>query len=212
MSIDIKIEDGHGAGYKAKFDPDGAVHTVVHPHPPERIDANPILPTREFLTLGGDGSTTSMLVNGATTSQEFTLEADPLRSTYISTLSFLIIDAGAALQEFGNLAALSNGCDLEWSTSDLGTTTIGSGLTTNFSLVRLCGGQPAFGNTTGAFIASNVSGNSEGVFPVLSFEKVFGIRYGLRLRAGSNDKIIFRINDDVSTMDAFNVIAYGFKF
>ena len=74
----------------------------------------------------------------------------------------------------------------------------------------MCQGNPAFGNGTGAFRANNASGNSEGYIPVLDITDVFGLTWGIKLRKGTSDRIIMRIKDDTSAVDAFNCIAYGF--
>ena len=47
--------------------------------------------------------------------------------------------------------------------------------------------------------------------PVLDLRKVFGLSWGLRLRAGTEDKITVTIRDNVSGVDQFDCIAYGFK-
>lgn len=209
--IGVNLISGNGNNRAVKVSEEGQMEVVVHPHPP-RGEVLVGLPLRSFLTLNDDGTTTNMLVDGSTTAQEFIFSADTEYDTYISALSFLISDASATLKDFGNLAALTNGCDLEWITADLGTVIIGNELKTNFDMVRMSLGAPAFGTGTAAFIAGNVSGTSEGLLPVIKFSEVFGLDYGLRLRKATNDKIVFRINDNVSTMDAFNAIVYGFRF
>lgn len=165
---------------------------------------------RQFLTVDGTAQgSNDMQVDGGTTSVEFFVPADTTNDLYISNLSFVIADATATLEKFGNITALTNGCDLEYF-SDGGTTTISDALKSNFDFVRLCLGNPPFGDGTGAFRASNVESNSEGYIPVLDFKRVFGIEWGIRLRPGTTDKIIVRVNDDTQGVDAFNCIAYGF--
>jgi hypothetical protein len=52
---------------------------------------------RNFLTLGGDGTTSSMLVDGSTTSQLFYIQAVPNLDIYITSISFLIAATGVSL-------------------------------------------------------------------------------------------------------------------
>ena len=63
---------------------------------------------------------------------------------------------------------------------------------------------------TTAFIANNVDFISEGIIPVLDLKDTFGFRWGLELRNGSTQKIVLTINDDITGIDAMNVIVYGF--
>ncbi len=165
---------------------------------------------RQFLTDDGTSSgSNDMQVDGSTTAVPFWVPANATNDLYIANLSFVIADATAVLNKFGNITALTNGCELEYFT-DGGTTTIASALKSNFDFVRLCLGNPPFGDGTAAFRASNVEGASEGYIPVLDFRKVFGIPWGIRLRPGTTDKITLRVNDDTTGVDAFNCIAYGF--
>ena len=208
MSRTTKIEDGTGSGNYAKVSKEGYLYTQEAPFPP--VDAESKLTIyREFFTLNGDGTTIDMRVDGSVTPQRFWIQAEPDRDIYITSLSFKLADSGASLNEFGGIAALANGCRLYY--EDLnGEINIGTGLITNFEIIRLCLGQPAFGEGNTAFIAGNVAGNSEGVIPVLDFRN-FGFRWGLRLAAGSLNRLIIEINDNVTAIDAFDIIAYGFR-
>ena len=208
MSRTTKIEDGTGSGNYAKVSKEGYLYTQEAPFPPADEESKLTI-YREFLTLNGDGTTIDMRVDGSVTPQRFWIQAEPDRDVYITSLSFKLADAGAALNEFGGIAALANGCRLYYEDQN-GEINIGTGLITNFEIIRLCLGQPAFGDGTSAFIAGNVAGGSEGVIPVLDFRN-FGFRWGLRLSAGSLNRLIIEINDDVTAIDAFDMIAYGFR-
>ena len=207
--INVRIVDGTGDGRGLKVNGEGEMPVVVHPHPPRDEDESPD-PYRQFFA--NSAGATDMLVDGSSTSQEFFIQADAVSDIYVKSCSMVISDAGAALNEFGNLAALTNGVDFEWVTQDKGTLTIGSGLKTNFDMVQLSTGQPAFGDGTAAFRASNVSGTSEAYIPHFDFNAIFGMMWGLRLKKGTTDKIVWRINDNVSTMDRFDCVAFGLRF
>lgn len=141
---------------------------------------------------------------------EFYIPAHASRDRYITQVSFLIADASADLTKFGAVTALTNGCDFEYVFGTGETIIIHGTLKTNWDFIRMCSGYPAFGSTTNAFIASNVSGASEGIIPVFNFLNLIP-PYGLCLQAGTTQKLLIRLNDDTSGVDAFDAIAYGFE-
>lgn len=139
----------------------------------------------------------------------FWIPADVDNDRYITAISFLIADAGASLNEFGAIAALTTGCVLEY--NRIGeVVTIHDNLRSNWDFIRLCLGTPAFGATTNAFIASNVFGSSEGVIPVFNFATIIP-PHGLKLERGTAHELILRVKDNTSAIDAFNAVAYGFE-
>lgn len=202
--IDVGIKDGFGSGNTLKINSEGELFAVVHPHPP-RDEKETSIPFQSYFTTTAGSS--DMAVNGATTNQAFSINADAVKDKYIRTVNIIIVDAGQTLQEFGNTnAALTNGVKLVWETEDLGTTIISDSLKTNFDFLRL-----AQGLTTFDVILNAVPTNLEAFVVKLDFQEIFGVPYGLRLRAGTNDKIEFTIRDDCSGVDQFDAIGYGFK-
>lgn len=211
MSVKTIIEDGSGSGVSAKVSPEGFLYTQEAPYPPSDQDSFLTI-YREFLTLNGTGTTTDMRVNGSTTKQYFFIEGEPDNDIYITTVSFIISGPNAVLNQFGAIAALTNGCRFFYEDQN-GQINIGTNLTSNFEFIRLCQGNPAFGATTNAFIASNVVGTSEGAIPIFDFRN-FGFKWGLKLRANSLDKLAIEINDNLSPvagLTGFNAVAYGFR-
>lgn len=202
------LVDGYGKGNQLKINGEGELSVVVHQHPPkdEKISS---IPFRSLFTTTAGSS--DMLVDGSSTSQEFAVRAENEKDVYIKSIIVTIVDAGATLSEFGNLAALTNGVLFEWVTEDLGSTILNDGIKTNFEFMRMALGNPPIGGGTSAYLASNVVSTSEAFMPVIDFNSLFGLQYGLRLRAGTNDKIAFTIRDNVSTMDQFDAIAFGIK-
>lgn len=197
-------------GKFARINGEGELDVVVHPHPPknEELSARPYV-----ANFTNTSDSNDFRVNGSTTNVDFTVTADPKLDIYIKTISVIIADAGANLNEYGNLAALTNGTQLLWETQDLGTTTIADTIQTNLDFIRSAAGQPAFGTGTGVFKADLSGGGADAYLPVFDFSYIFGLQYGIRLRAGTNDKLIFRIRDNLSTgIDEHNAIAYGIKF
>lgn len=204
---------GNTGGNTARIDKEGTLHTVIHPHPPKG-NVLEALPFRQYFTDNGVSSgSNDMRANGSLTAPvEFYISADPDRDIHINSVSVEITDAGATLNQFGNIGALTNGVEFLWSTQGLGVETIHEGLKSNYEFIRLAGGQPAFGSGTTAFRANNVNGTFEGYIPYIDFSDIFGLPWGLKLRAGTNDRLVWRVRDNVSGVESFNVIAYGIRF
>ena len=230
MSRNSNIIDGEGTGTYLKVNEGGYVFTQSSNLPPV-TDQDLQIVYRKFLTLNGDGTTTSMLVDGSTTPQLFYVEANPDNDIYITSLSIVIqgLNINLGLNFAGLGSALTNGCRLFYEDKN-GEINIGTDLDTNFELVRLCQGNPSFGNDVNAFkvpeLAPSGGGGkggvktSDGYIPVLDFPEVFGFNYGLRLQRGTTNRLIFEINDDLRiTTDGgplpddagFNIIVYGFE-
>jgi hypothetical protein len=209
VAIDVRLKDGMGDGNVVSATPENSLCTQDSGLPVPNPLARAVV-FRQFLTVDGTATgSNDMQVDGGTTPVEFWVQANQNYDLYIANLSFVIADASATLNKFGNITALTTGCDLEYF-SDTGTITVASALKSNFDFVRLCLGNPPFGDGAGAFRASNVESTSEGYIPVLDFKQVFALPWGIRLRAGTTDKVILRVNDLTTGVDAFNCIAYGF--
>ena len=207
--IKSQIVDGYGTGTKLKLEDEGQIGVVVHPHPP-KAEESASIPFRSYFLQDGTGNN-DMRVDGSTTEVDFSILSSQTKDTYIKTLSVVIADVNASLNTFGNITALTNGVEFRWITQDLGSVEIHEGLKSNFDFVRLAVGQPAFGNTTNAFRASNVAGNSEGYIPTIDLSVTFGLPWGVRLRQATTDKLVFKIRDDLTGVDAFDVIGYGIQ-
>ena len=207
MAIGTYIQDP-STGQRAKVDSEGAVVFTERLTPPFGFPTIQI-PLSQFIT--DDGTPTGsndMRVDGSVTSIDFTINADPNNDRYMSVCTFLIADAGASLDEFGNLPQLANGIDIFWET-DIGSFII-ENATTNFELIRLGLGEPAFGNSQTAMLLNNIVSQTDAYIPVLDFRVTFGFQHGLRLKNGTNERLVIRINDDLTSLDFFNAKIYGF--
>ncbi len=169
---------------------------------------------RNTVTSGPNGSQ-DMRVDGSSTSVEFTIEGSKNTrlpaDRYITSISFVIGDGGANLNEFGNRPPLINGVDVEYSSnlSSSGFVSLSiDGLKTNWDLIRLCDGNPAFGTGANAFRTQNIDGVVEAYIPFLDLTKF--IPNGIRLRHNSDDRFVIRINDDIDNIDLFTAIASGY--
>jgi len=205
------LVDGVGGGNKAKIDGEGALQTVVHPHPP-LDEASTSIPYRERFTDGA--SVTNMNVDGSSTNVDYYVEASQTHDIYINSLSVRIGDAGSpTLNKFGALSALTNGVEWKWVTNDLGTSILHEGLKTNLEFIRTGHKTHAIGTGTDAYLADVSGGASEKAYlPIIDISEQFGKPWGIRLRKGTTDRMVFVIKDDLTGLINFDCIAYGTKF
>jgi len=211
MAVDGAILDGHGGGYRAKVDPEGSLNMVVHPHPP-LTETREGIPLVQYLT--DDGLATGdrdMRTDGSVNNVSYYISAHPTLDMYIQTMSIVIADAGASLNEWGAQSALTNGMKLTWSTLE-GEVVINNELKSNWDFVRMALGYPAFGTGTNSFKANNVIGGSEGFIPIMRFKDMFGMPWGFKLRAGTTDRITMLVRDDNSNIDQFDALCLGVCF
>jgi len=188
---------------------DGSINTFVIPKHPA-IDQI-ALPFSQYLTIDGTELTSSsMLVDGSTNNVDFFIGAKSF-DIYINTLVFSIVDANASMSGFGNLAALTNGLEFFYFNQANGKYTIESGLKSNFDMVRLANFEPSYGTGTAAMQLSNVIGTSEAYVGVIDIEDIFGLQFGLKLRANSTDRIGFIVKDNISALDGMDIKCYGIR-
>lgn len=210
--LNVNINDGTGSGNSANVDKEGHL-SVIDRNLPTTDDKNATRIFRQFFTDDGKSSGASdMRVIGSTAAPlEFYISSAADADRYIDTISFVIADQGATLNQFGNIAALANGFEIFYEDPTLGNVSIHDGITSNFDLIRLCGkGAPMIGTTADAYRANNVIGNSEGYIPSLDFSTQFGIPWGVRIPKNSTLRIVIKIKDDTTGVDRFDAIAYGF--
>ena len=216
MPIKVQIEDPRSS-FSNFIDDEGALSVSERFSPPFGV-VDFIQPL--VLDMTDDGLATGnadMRVDGSVTPQQFFIKADTTRvkpaDRYINSVVFTIADQSSELRHFGALTRLTNGCRLFY-ISERGEVTIRSGLKSNFDFVRLCVGEPAWGTSLDSFQADRAIGtggnSSDAFFPVLNFSKVFGTQFGIKLSAGSTQKLIIEINDDVTTVDEFTALGLGF--
>lgn len=196
-------------GDSVRVTDEGVVPVIVHPHPPSGEDTE-LYPFRQYFTTTGDSSGTSdMRVTGSTTPTEFYIGSIPNEDIYVRSVSILISDAGATLNNFGAITALTNGIEFYWETTSRGKFYIYTALKSNFDFVRLSQGNPAFGDGNNSFRANNVVSTSEAFMPVLNFHNIFGMQWGFRIKKGSSERLVFNVRDNTTGVDAFNIVAYG---
>lgn len=210
--IKVLLSDGGGKGLKSRLDDLSNQQVVVHPYPPTE-NTKLVLPFRQYLTDDGTSSgSQDMRVDGSTNPVDFFINATGTEDIYIKRISVVIEDAGAVINEFANIGELSNGIDFLWSTSESGEISVASSLRTNFDLIQLGGGTPAFGTGNAAFRITNASSSDEAFIPSIDLKEDYGFPWGLRLRKGSEDRITFRVNDDLSSgISRFDIVCQGIR-
>jgi len=206
--ISVRVKDGEGQ--TAKVLESGAL--LVQQDELVQAGNERLLIFNGFLT--DDGTQTGsndMRVNGSVNPVEFSITPPSVeRDLYISTLFFTIADAGASLNQFGSITALTNGCTLRYNNKE-GERIIRSGLTSNFEFGRMAGFQPAFGDGNTAFRANNVVGASEAFLFQYDFKRINGFDYGLRLEGGTTQSLSIVINDNITGVDLFDCYVSGFE-
>ena len=212
--LPVEIIDGHGSGNRVRVGGEGEQYVVVHPHPPlDEVQAP--LPFRQYFTdTGASTGDNDMIVNASlAVPQDFYIEAVKGYDIYIKTMAIQITDPGGALDEFGALTELTNGVKWVHKTNGDGEYVLHDGIKANLEYIKTALGQPAFGNGDKAFRADIKGGSSDDTFlPVIDCAATFGTPWGLRLKKGSTDRIIFRIQDNLTGMNVFNTIGYGIRF
>ena len=207
MSIKSLISDGRGSGRKAEVTKDRSLLVASTGVPPE-LENTALKPFVSFMV--DDTGDEDMRVDGSTNSVDYFIGSSDEGDRYIHTLAITIADAGAEPSEFGNLTALTNGCQLIWQDNLLGDVIIADTLQSNFDFLQLATFEQPFGTASNAFRLQNVVGASEAFVPILDFEDVFGLPYGLLIPKDSQRKLILRVRDNTSAVDRFDIKAFGY--
>lgn len=199
-------------GRQLKVEDEGEVGVVLHPHPPN--DSTFVLPFRQYFT--DDGRSTGsnvMSVNGATNVQDFYVSASPDYDIYIKYITTEIGDGGTpALNKFGALTALTNGVAFYWDTQEEPLYELHEGIKTNKEFIRIASDTGAIGTGTDAYLADVSGGGSEKSYlPNIDMKEIYGLPWGLRLRKGTKDRVVFRVQDDLTGLTTFNAVATGIR-
>lgn len=209
MPIPAELVNGKGNNkYRALVDSQGAQRTVIANRP----DITSAIITAPFSEAFVDSSGSSdMLVDGSTTPIDFNIQASDEFDLFITSISVFIQDQNATLALFGALPALTNGVQFGYFTDVFGEQIIQDEIKTNLDFIRLGQRTPPIGGGTTAFRADVTGAGADSYLPLIDISETFDMTSGLRLRKGTNDRIFFKIRDNVSTMDTFNIRGYGQK-
>ena len=209
MSIKANIVGDSGKAVEVYSE--GYITTAIHQHPPEN-ESIIALPFRQYFTDNGMATgSNDMAVDGGTTFTDFYISADDNFDVYIKYITVEIGDGGSPnLNKFGNLTALGNGVAFYWDTQKETNYELHEGIKTNKEFVRIGSDTSAIGSGTEAFLADVSGGGTEKSYlPSIDFEEIYGLTWGLRLKAGTLDRLVFRVQDDLSDLTTFNAIATG---
>jgi hypothetical protein len=210
MALDAHIKDKK-TGKGLKIGVDGQIDVMVHQHPP--LDQTTIvLPYRSYFE-DNSGDPNNMAVDGSSTNVSFEINASPDYDIWIKSISVVIGDGGTpALNKFGALSALTNGVSWLYVTDRTGEYTLHDGIQTNLEFIRIGVDTAGVGTGTDAFLADVSGGGTEKSYlPIIDMSETFGMPFGLKLVKGTNDKLVFKVRDDLTGLSTFNAIAYGIR-
>lgn len=160
--------------------------------------------------LGQNGvdDTTDMAVDGSSTAVEYTIGSNETYDIHIMGIAILLADSSVSHNNFGNISALSTGWDLE--IVEAGETTVlVNKAQTGGQLIAQTGLARPYGNSSQSFELSNWTGATDAQtiwFPMSEY-----IPGGLRIPRGSNDKILARVNDNITGLTEMFVQVYGYR-
>lgn len=188
---------------------DGGLYNTSLPHPPIDYKTR-IRPFVGNLTVNGDGVTSSLSVNGSSTSVTAFVSPPSDGDLYITTANVLIADnAAISLNRFGGIVGgLINGIDffVEQQNERF---IFALGVKTNFDMIRIATLTKAIGTKTDAYQLSNTdTNNNDGYNPILDFTRVSPL--GIRLVADTSDKLGIVINDNLTSIETFTIVTTGF--
>lgn len=195
-------------GKQLNINGEGEVAVVIHQHPPIDEDVT-ALPFRSYFLNSAGFS--NMNVNGGTTYQDFYIEASNDYDIYIKYITVEIGDGGTpALNKFGSLTALTNGVAFYWDTQTEPLYELHEGIKTNKEFIRIASDTGAIGTGVEAYLADVSGGGTEKSYlPNMDMKEIYGLPWGLRLKKNTNDRLMFRIQDDLRGLSTFNAIATG---
>lgn len=209
MAIKAWIKNENGDSLNV--DRFGNIYAIERQYPPTDGDILAI-PFRQYFT--DNGKTTGsndMTIDGSVTFTDFAVNASADFDIFIKYITCEIGDGGTpALNRFGALAELTNGVAWYWDTQQQPLYELHEGIKTNKEFIRIASDTAAIGTGTEAFLADVSGGGSEkSYFPNIDMAEIYGFQWGLRLRKGTKDRLLFRIQDDLTGLSTFNAIATG---
>ena len=203
--FDFRLWNGKGEKYAACVTKDNELCVSNATYPP--FVQQKIHPFRQYLTVDGlSTGSNDMGVDGSVTNVDFYIPASSSEDRYITTLNFIVAyGSSGSPYLWADGVALTNGVRIFYN-SLRGERDIHDGIKSNQDFFRL-----STDPIPTAWEVRNVQAlNDYGYFIVLDLINL-GIPYGIKLDAGTNQRLVVRIRDNAGTdADTFNCIAYGF--
>lgn len=174
------------------------------------------LPYVNFLTVNGDGVTESLLVDGSAIPVEAFVSAEANADVYISTISIVITDSaggsGIYLNDFGALPRLTNGIVPFFQDKGDKLAFAERPLYTNFDFVRIGTLTPALGQDQIAFrIQADKKSDEYAYVATWDMTKLSPYGLGLRMAAGTKQKVGLEIRDNITSLSGMEVLCTGYR-
>ena len=204
--IKVQVTDGLGSGQSGTVK-DNATIVSQYGCPPMIEQKNKIF--EKYLT--DDGTTSGsndMGIDGSATAKEFYIKADSENDIYVTKISF-IVGYGGSTQPYlwvDSAGALTNGFRFCYERRT-GKVDIHPAIKNNADLMRL--GVKDMLPT--AWELRGIGGNNDYGYLVTVDFLSFMPPYGVKLDAGTNQRIIFEVRDNNGDADTMNAVAYGFE-
>lgn len=207
MPIDAHIRDPSSMAGLV-INSEGALGNVEHAHP-SIADAVNLLPFRVDFEQAANPQMAGA-VGTLAAPQEFSVSASSDFDTWIKTISTEITDTNPSAAQFGALPRLANGVSFVWISEGVGERVLAT-IRSNFELIRFGStSTPAWGAGTSAFTIQNAIGQNDDSYLIsVDLNALLGFRWGLRLRKGTNDRIVWRVQDDLTGLLSFTSIIGG---
>jgi hypothetical protein len=209
MTVRVILADSD-TGRSAHVSERGAQGVYVVPEPlPNFGEANRKRFFRQYLTVDGlAAGTNNMNIDGSSPSIDYYLPAVGDYDIYIQQIIVVLADTAVSHNNFGNVSPLSNGFDLIVFESGEETPLIDKAKTGGQMLAQ-SGLLAPFGDGSLVNELSNWTGTTDAqiiTFPVSQY-----VNGGIRLGRGNTDRLIARINDDLTGLTEFTVLALGMR-
>ena len=196
------------SGSSAKVTEDESLLMTMQTFPPDEIQK--VRPFRQMFTDDGlpTGSESFKVTASAANPIEFWIPASQDNDRYITRITWLIAGASPALYQIGTATRLKGDCVLYY-THALGDEIIlsPSPLVSNFDFIFMCGEA-----ANGVLMDKAHSVTVSAYMPTMYLDR-YVPPFGVKLERGSNQKLIFQLNDDADLVgiSAFSATAFGFE-
>ena len=200
-----KVRLTSGSGVDAIVTGDQELLVTASTYPP--FGPQKIAPFRQYLTDDGTATGSNMMgVDGSVTPVEFFIPAAGSDDRYITRISVIVGYGGTGKPfQWADGAALTNGFEMYYD-SPRGVVNIHDAIKSNQDLFRL--GEVGF--LPSDWETRHVDGlNDYGYIMSIDFKSLFPT-LGLKLGAGTTQRLVMRVRDNATNADSFNMIAYGF--
>lgn len=182
---------------------------------PANVDDTLTAPYVAFMTPTGRGGDEDLTLDGSTTSIDAYIEAEAGLDIYIKEIKVLIDDNAALnLADFGAISAgLTNGLVPFFLNENIRIDFAERPLLTNFDVLRVGSKSPSLGSDNTAFRIQGAKGGGSdySYLGVWDMTNTSPGGLGVRLRAGSGQRLGVQINDDLTSLVAFEVLCIGYR-